>query len=80
MNQPTFLAVLSTVLLYFVNIPSKFIGPDGVTMWLLYSANFSLDQDGKPHPVNPPGGHYGMTFQKIELLRNAASGAARASE
>ena len=40
------------------------------TMWLLYSGNFALDQDQKPHPVNPPGGHYGLTFQKIELLRN----------
>jgi len=38
-------------------------------MWLLYSGGFSLDQDGMPHPVNPPGGHYGMTFQKIQLLR-----------
>jgi hypothetical protein len=54
---------------YFVNIPSKFISPDGVTMWLLYSGNFSLDPEGKPHPINPPGSHYGMTFQKIELLR-----------
>jgi hypothetical protein len=54
---------------YFVNIPSKFIGRDGVTMWLLYSGNFSLDESQKPHPVNPPGGHYGLTFQKIELLR-----------
>lgn len=58
---------------YFVNIPCKFIGDDGVTMWLLYSGNFSLDQNQKPHPVNPPGGHYGMTFQKIELLRNESS-------
>jgi hypothetical protein len=39
-------------------------------MWLLYSGNFSLDQDQKPHPVNPPGGHYGLTFQKVKLLRN----------
>lgn len=65
---------------YFVNIPSKFIGDDGVTMWLLYSGNFSLDQNQKPHPVNPPGGHYGMTFQKIELLRNESSGTARGSQ
>jgi len=65
---------------YFVNIPSKFIGSDGVTMWLLYSGNFSLDQNQKPHPVNPPGGHYGMTFQKIELLRNESSGTVRGSE
>jgi len=65
---------------YFVNIPSKFIGGDGVTMWLLYSGNFSLDQNEKPHPVNPPGGHYGMTFQKVKLLRNGPSGKACGSE
>ena len=65
---------------YFVNIPSKFIGTDGVTMWLLYSGGFSLDQDGKPHPVNPPGGHYGMTFQKIQLLRVESSGTAHGSD
>jgi hypothetical protein len=65
---------------YFVNIPSKFIGSDGVTMWLLYSGNFSLDENKKPHPVNPPGGHYGMTFQKIQLLRTESPGTARGSE
>jgi hypothetical protein len=53
---------------YFVNIPSKFISPDGKTFWLLYSGNFSLDQEQKPHPVNPPGSHYGITFQKVELV------------
>jgi len=26
---------------YFVNIPSKFISPDGRTLWLCYAANFS---------------------------------------
>jgi hypothetical protein len=55
---------------YFVNIPSKFISNDGLTMWLLYSGNFSYDENGKPHKVNPPGGHYGITLQKIELLNN----------
>ncbi|MFM7181221.1 MAG: hypothetical protein ACKO2G_07135 [Verrucomicrobiales bacterium] len=54
---------------YFVNFPSRFIGADGLTMWLLYSANFSLDPEGKPHPVNPPGGHYGITLQKVQVLR-----------
>jgi hypothetical protein len=54
---------------YFVNIPSKFIGDDGLTMWLLYSANFSLDENKKSHKVYPPGGHYGITFQKIQLLK-----------
>jgi len=49
-------------------------------VWLLYSENFSLDQNRKPHPVKPPGGHYGMTFQKIKLLRDESSGKARGSE
>jgi hypothetical protein len=54
---------------YFVNIPSKFISDDGTTMWLLYSGNFSLDENKKPHKVFPPGGHYGITMQKIQLLK-----------
>ena len=65
---------------YFVNIPSKFIAPDGKTMWLLYSANFSLDQNDKPHSDNPPGSHYGMTFQKVELIRSVATGSAGGSK
>jgi hypothetical protein len=55
---------------YFVNIPSKFISNDGLTMWLLYSANFSYDTDNKPHKIYPPGSHYGICFQKIQLLKN----------
>jgi hypothetical protein len=54
---------------YFVNFPSKFISADGETMWMLYTANFSLDENGKPHKVNPPGSHYGIVFQKIQLLK-----------
>jgi hypothetical protein len=54
---------------YFVNVPSKFIGDDGETMWLLYSGNFSLDENGQPHKVFPPGGHYGITLQKIQLVK-----------
>lgn len=26
----------------------------------------------KPHPDNPPGGHYGMSFQKIQLRTTAS--------
>jgi hypothetical protein len=54
---------------YFVNIPSKFISNDGETMWLLYSGNFSLDENDKPHKVNPPGSHYGITLQKMQLIK-----------
>jgi hypothetical protein len=53
---------------YFVNIPSKFISKDGKTAWLLYSANFAPDWNGMKIKANPPGSHYGMVFQKIELL------------
>jgi hypothetical protein len=52
---------------YFVNIPAKFISDDGLTMWLLYSGNHSTPEN---HKVNPPGGHYGLCFQKIQLLNN----------
>jgi len=54
---------------YFVNIPSKFIGEDGKTVWLLYSGNYWSNMNGENVGINPPGSHYGMTFQKIELLK-----------
>ena len=53
---------------YFVNVPSKFISDNGKTMWLLYSGNFATDWNGESIVENPPGSHYGMVFQKIELL------------
>lgn len=53
---------------YFVNIPSKFISKDGKTAWLLYSGNYWDGMNGESIGVNPPGSHYGMTFQKIQLL------------
>ena len=53
---------------YFVNIPSKFISEDGKQMWLLYSGNFAKDWNGQKIVENPPGSHYGMVFQKIQLL------------
>jgi len=53
---------------YFVNIPTKFISKDGKTAWLLYSGNYWDTVNGENNGVNPPGGHYGMTFQKIQLL------------
>ena len=58
---------------YFVNIPSKFISPDGKTAWLLYSANFAPDWNGMKLDINPPGGHYGLVLQKIELLAGQGS-------
>jgi len=53
---------------YFVNIPTKFISKDGKQMWLLYSGNFTADYNGEKITKVPPGSHYGMTFQKIQLL------------
>jgi hypothetical protein len=54
---------------YFLNIPSKFISNDGKTFWLLYSGNFATDWNGEKITQNPPGSHYGMVFQKIEILK-----------
>lgn len=53
---------------YFVNIPSKFISRDGKTAWLLYSGSFAHDWNGDKIKSDPPGSHFGMVFQKIELL------------
>ncbi|MEI6140978.1 MAG: hypothetical protein WCP85_17050 [Mariniphaga sp.] len=53
---------------YFVNFPSKFISKDGKTAWLLYSGNFAPDWNGVKILANPPGSHYGLVLQKIELL------------
>jgi hypothetical protein len=54
---------------YFVNIPSKFISPDGKIIWLLYSGNFAPDWNGIKIMTNPPGSHYGMVMQKVELMK-----------
>lgn len=53
---------------YFVNLPSKFIGPDGRTAWLCYSGNFATDWNGNKIKVNPPGTRYGLVLQQIRLL------------
>lgn len=53
---------------YFVNIPTKFISPDGKTAWLCYSAFFSDGMNGIKIVSDPPGGRYGLVFQEIKLL------------
>jgi hypothetical protein len=53
---------------YFVNIPSKFISSDGEIFWLMYSGSFAPDWNGVIIEYNPPGSHYGMVMQKVELL------------
>jgi len=54
---------------YFVNIPSKFISRDGQTMWLMYSGNFATNWNNEQIKPNPPGSHYGLVMQKIQLLK-----------
>jgi len=52
---------------YFLNIPSKFISPDGRTLWLCYSANFSPGWNGVKLEVNPPGGRYGLCLHEFRI-------------
>jgi hypothetical protein len=54
---------------YFVNIPSKFISPDGRTGWLCYAANFTNGYLNTHYRDIPPGGGYGMTLQEIKFLQ-----------
>jgi hypothetical protein len=61
---------------YFVNLPSKFISPDGRTAWVCYSANFTNMAKEKfkvldDVPVvesRPVGGRYGLCLQEAILL------------
>ena len=53
---------------YFLNFPSKFVSPDGRTVWLCYSANFSQGWNGVKLNVNPPGGRYGLCLHEVRLL------------
>ncbi|MGN1265398.1 MAG: hypothetical protein ACI4UL_06230 [Muribaculaceae bacterium] len=48
---------------YFVNIPSKFISPDGKTMWLCYSANWHNKHAGGA----PYGSHYSMSLHEFTI-------------
>ncbi len=58
---------------YFVNLPSRFIQPDGRTAWLLYSGNYAPDWNGEKIQENPPGSHYGLVLQKIQLIEGKPS-------
>jgi hypothetical protein len=53
---------------YFLNFPSKFIGKDGHTLWLCYSANFSQGWNNIRFKSNPPGSRYGLVLQEVKLL------------
>ena len=57
---------------YFLNFPSKFISPDGQSLWLCYSANFSTGWNGVKLNFNPPGGRYGLCLHEVKLLKPAA--------
>jgi hypothetical protein len=54
---------------YFCNIPSKFISPDGKTLWLSYSATFT------GHTANPKGSRYAFCLREFRLVpRNELAG------
>lgn len=57
---------------YFVNFPSKFIGADGTTAWLCYSANFAPDWNNQKILPHPPGSRYGLVLQAVQILTPAA--------
>ncbi|MEN6663933.1 MAG: hypothetical protein ABFD85_08035 [Phycisphaerae bacterium] len=49
---------------YFLNFPSKFISPDGRTLWLWYSANWQHKL-----PADPPGSRYALCVVELKLLK-----------
>jgi hypothetical protein len=51
---------------YFVNIPSKFISGDGLTMWMCYSANFGQREFHLQE--KPDGSRYAMSLHEIKIL------------
>jgi len=52
---------------YFLNIPSKFISGDGLTMWLCYSANFPNSHLKAPWEPKPEGSLYTMSLHEFRL-------------
>lgn len=48
---------------YFVNVPSKFISPDGRTAWLCFA-----DDWVRKHPSDPEATRYGMCLYEFTLL------------
>ena len=54
---------------YFVNIPTKFVSPDGRTLWLCYAANFAANWNGMAIKSNPPGSRYAMCLQEVKLSK-----------
>ncbi|MHC4185807.1 MAG: hypothetical protein ACYSR4_07740, partial [Planctomycetota bacterium] len=56
-----------------LNLPSKFISPDGHTLWLCYSANFARNWRDVKIKSNPPGSRYGLVLQQVRLLTSPDS-------
>lgn len=55
---------------YFLNIPSKFISDDGMSMFLCYSTNWiNIAKKRVVYPINPEGGSYGMTLAEIKTVQ-----------
>jgi hypothetical protein len=53
---------------YFLTFPSKFIGADGRSAWLSYSANFHKSYFGNRTLADPIGSRYAWTLQEVRLL------------
>jgi hypothetical protein len=53
---------------YFLNVPSKFVAPDGRRAWLCYSANHSGHFAGPiTFAEDPPGSRYALCLREIVL-------------
>ena len=53
---------------YFLTFPSKFMGADGRSAWLSYSANFHKSYFGNRTVADPMGSRYAWTLQEVRLL------------
>jgi len=60
---------------YFLTFPSKFIGADGRSVWLSYSANFHKSYFGNRTVADPIGSRYAWTLQEVKLLNPAEAAA-----
>ena len=58
---------------YFVNVPAKFVSPDGRTAWLCYSANYTNQGHGTNWPASPPGSRYAMCLHEFEFQAGRAT-------
>ena len=47
-----------------MNVPAKFISPDGRTAWLCYSHGWQYKA------ANPPGSSYALNLREFKLLKD----------